>query len=55
MGLKLIHILKGGNAPAAASSIQYRNSKQLTPQNIQFLIQIGLEPNIENGHLRHRS
>jgi hypothetical protein len=55
MGLKFNHILKGGNAPAAASSIQYRNSKQLTPQNIQFLIQIGLKPNIGNGNLRHWS
>jgi hypothetical protein len=49
----LIHILyKGGSLPAATST-QSKQFKQLTQENVKFLLQIGLKPKIEYGHFRY--
>ena len=52
MGLKFQGLYKGGNLPAANSS-HIKNFKQLNPQSVQFLLQIGLTPKIKNGHARY--
>jgi hypothetical protein len=54
MGLNFNIVFKGGNLPDA-TSIQSNNFKQLTPKNIQFLLQLGLKPKKENGYLRYWS
>lgn len=52
MGLNFNNLFKGEGLPAATSSLS-NNFKQLTPQNIYFLLQIGLKPKKEYGHLRY--
>jgi hypothetical protein len=52
MGLDFNLLYKGGSYPSATST-QSRSFKQLTPENIQFLLQIGLRPKTNHGHLRH--
>jgi len=44
MGLDFNLLYKGGSYPSATSITQSRSFKQLTPENIQFLLQIGLRP-----------
>jgi hypothetical protein len=50
MGLFFNLLYKGGNLPAYT---QRQKTKQLSPQNIEFFVSIGLKPIIEYGHIKH--
>jgi hypothetical protein len=51
MGINFIKVYKG--AGVNSSNTSPRAVNQLTPQNINFLYQIGLTPRLEHGHVRH--
>jgi hypothetical protein len=52
MGLNFKPLYKGGSLPPA-SNIQPKKIQPLTPQNREFLLQIGLLPKNEHGHVRY--